>query len=521
MTTEKIDANDILSAEGPEGLIRRLREPLGPPLPPPPTPPGRANTNANTNAKDDGPALRNFTTAIVEDEDGKKKVKTSAIPIMTIMAELFEHTQKWPRCASKILFHDQGGKIQTLETYHDFISWAHKQLTRVQWHNGACSDGNTTVTKQEFYDRVLADTQSYDAVEEFPHFPEFATHYYAWKSPQNYTPTGEYFDRLLEHFDNPKLPEDKILIEAALMTPAWGGRAGRRPAIVIMADDVGCGKSTLATCIGEIYGGHLELALTHNAEDKMISRLLTPSSLTKRVVRIDNIKLNYDSAFVEGLITAPTISGHRLFHGDAARPNTMTFLLTGNGLQLSRDIAERSIVIRLAKPPYRAGWEDSVINFVAEHRDKILADIVARLRAPGQSVEDVDRYTDWAHGVLAHCRGDANAAMALNRSRRVEADETAAEVQTILQAIYRAMDARHEDRLNNIRQGGEDVDDVEKSDHEFFTSTEIAEIINRAMGEHLTTNAAGRRMRNHIAAGRMMSVKFMETRNSNGFTVSL
>src|SRR6185295_2456993 len=136
---------------------------------------------------------------------------------------------------------------------------------------------------------------------------------------------------------------------------------------------------------------HIELQLTDSAEDKLTSRLLTPSALSRRVVRIDNIKERYNSAFIEGLITAPTISGHRLYYGDANRPNTLTFLLTGNALRLSRDIAERSYIIRLSKPEYRAGWESDVFNFVSQHRQRILADIIAELQKPSESTAADDR----------------------------------------------------------------------------------------------------------------------------------
>jgi hypothetical protein len=523
MTTEKqpkiekqmkIDANDVLSAEGPGGLARVLRETPKTPMPKPPPKPSVTSDDARSGDKK--PTLRNFTSTIVDSEDGTKKRKTTVIPIKEISSALFSLTGNWPRRASDLLFSDEHGKIITISKFQDLFSWTHERVN-IDWHSGACSDGHTSVTKQEFYSHICRATAEYAAVEEYPHVPEIKNHYYAWKPPESYTPTGEYFDKLLAHFDNPKTPDDKTLIEAALMTPAWGGPIGRRPAIVIMADDVGCGKSTLATCIGELYGGHLELSLTHNAEDKMVSRLLTPSSLTKRVVRIDNIKLNYDSAFVEGLITAPSISGHRLFHGDASRPNTLTFILTGNGLQLSRDIAERSIIIRLQKPGYRSGWEDSVLNFVGEFRQQILADIVARLQASAQLVENVDRYTDWAHGVLAHCQGDPNTAMATNRTRRTEADETVTDADIILFAIRNAAEARHSDRLNNIRQGGESVDDVAPETHEFFSTTEIAEMIARATGERITTCAATRRINAHIAAGRLECLAFDRSRGSSGF----
>jgi hypothetical protein len=63
-----------------------------------------------------------------------------------------------------------------------------------------------------------------------------------------------------------------------------------------MAPDRGRGKSTLASVIGQLYGNPIELAVTASAEDRLVSRLLTPEALTRRVVRIDDLKGGYASA---------------------------------------------------------------------------------------------------------------------------------------------------------------------------------------------------------------------------------
>jgi hypothetical protein len=85
-------------------------------------------------------------------------------------------------------------------------------------------------------------------------------------------------------------------LKAALMTPAWGGSAGRRPAFAIMAPDRGFGRTTLASTIGHLHGGSIALDVRGKmGEDRLVSRLLTPSALARRVVTADNVKGSYSS----------------------------------------------------------------------------------------------------------------------------------------------------------------------------------------------------------------------------------
>src|SRR5690606_18579127 len=102
--------------------------------------------------------------------------------------------------------------------------------------------------------------------------------------------------------------------------------------------------------------------------------------LTKRLVRVDNVKGSAGGALIESLITTREISGHRLYSGEASRPNFLTWTATANTPRLSRDLADRAFIIRLRKPEPRPGWRETVLGFANVHRDRILADIVHELR---------------------------------------------------------------------------------------------------------------------------------------------
>ena len=80
--------------------------------------------------------------------------------------------------------------------------------------------------------------------------------YYGKKyEPKSGTPVLDQFISLW----NPATDYDRDLIKAALSTPFWGGKAGRRPAIIIEADGEddgrGVGKTELADSLHTLAGG--------------------------------------------------------------------------------------------------------------------------------------------------------------------------------------------------------------------------------------------------------------------------
>ncbi len=426
--------------------------------------------------------LSNHEVFTFSKKDGSIGEGIRTLPITTVSKALFDANGNWPRRVDALLFTDEGGKIRHLEDRDGLFAWIHERMC-LAWGSGQDEKGKSLFTKAEFMSHLQSAAQCYAAVEEFPHEPPMENHYCSWRPPENVQATGEYFHRLVSFFDNAETPHNRTLIRAAFMTPCWGGLPGKRPALVVMAPDRGHGKSTLANAIGQLYGGHIELQLTNTAEDKLTSRLLTPAALCQRVVRIDNIKEQFNSGMIEGLITAPIISGHRLYYG-AARPHVLTFVLTGNSLRLSRDIAERAFIIRLSKPTYRPEWESEVVNVIAAHRDLILLDILAELKKPATSFTVSVRYAEWAKGVLSRCGGDTDATILLNQERCNDCDEEQDEAGTIMAAI---------DTL---------VDQIAVLDtHVFVTTEQVSKAITNALHEGLSAKAVKQRLLDHIEAG--------------------
>src|SRR5262249_54282016 len=137
--------------------------------------------------------------------------------------------------------------------------------------------------------------------------------------------------------------------------------------------------------------------------DKLMPRLLSPEGLERRVAQLDNVKtLRFSWSELEGLITDSIISGRQLYVGEGRRPNTLTWCITLNGANLSKDLAQRCIIVNVARPEYSATWEEETIALIEEKRWEIIGDILAALRSEPASLRRYSRRGAWEQGVLAH-----------------------------------------------------------------------------------------------------------------------
>jgi hypothetical protein len=151
-----------------------------------------------------------------------------------------------------------------------------------------------------------------------------------------------------------------------------GPRAGR-----------GVGKSITVEMLAELLGGMerlMSVELGDNLKD-VKTRLLSPEAQAVRIALLDNAK-SYRISWgdLEGLITSPVISGRQLYQGEGRRPNLITWIVTINGGQLSKDLSERAIVLRLRRPEYTATWEEETRALIQEHRQQIVGDVLSILK---------------------------------------------------------------------------------------------------------------------------------------------
>jgi hypothetical protein len=256
-----------------------------------------------------------------------------------------------------------------------------------------------------------------------------------WDRPAS---TGEALGALVEAF-NPDTPLDRDLMTAALMTPGWGGPPGARPGIFFASDyGRGTGKSATMEAIAMIWGGAVTLTPAAQQDwGQVRSRLLSDDAVGCRLVCMDNVKGRLAASELETLLTSQRIDGHKMYQGQASRPNTFTYLFTSNQPSLSRDISDRAVVIKIGRAQHSQEYVSWATRFVAERRPRLLADIFARLEGPDRCVidrENLDRWQSWQLGILAKFE-TGNDMAALIRGRRTPVDADLEDAEDVYDAI--------------------------------------------------------------------------------------
>jgi hypothetical protein len=384
----------------------------------------------------------NFYEVTMETENSwgkvvKKSVKVG-LPAKKISDRLLQVTGGFPKAGGKLFFRGKDGAplwVENTSALFAYIGHFYQgtDRNRVRW---VTSDGQgDKLPREHFHEHLLKVVEQYDAVELYPHWPELDRHYYVPMPSAG--GDGEALKKLLEYFC-PALDVDKSLLKALFLTGAWGGPGGSRPGFVISSEDAGdqrkgcgVGKTTLARVFASLFGGSVDLGQQETLE-RLKVRLLSPGAQDLRVVLLDNLKsYHFSSGDLEGTITAKTISGHQLYTGERQRANTFTYVITVSGPALGKDLAERSVNIRLKRPDaYNPGWQAEVETFVETNRWAILRDIVAELQKPELPLDGYTRWAAWERWVLSKCDKPNECLKALAK-RRAEMDDDQAEAAEI------------------------------------------------------------------------------------------
>ena len=306
----------------------------------------------------------------LDTDDGRRK-QPRCLP--DLATTLLETTRGWPkRLGSNLFVQDQQSSPVFLGSTDQAFAYI-QSVCPVRW-----SQAEGYVRRTELYEHLRTTVEVFSDVATVPHFPAVPSIYYAHATIP--TVNRGYVDELCSRF-TPLTETDRNLIRAAFMTPFWGGREGKRPMFVVCGpeDDSsmgrGVGKSLLAQVLAYLAGGLIELSPTDDIA-RIKVRLLSEGAQSLRVCRLDNVKSHrFSWADLEALVTSPVISGHRLYCGEARRPNLLTWLITMNGASLSKDLAQRAVVIKLARPTDDPTWDDRLWEFVEENRWNIIAEI--------------------------------------------------------------------------------------------------------------------------------------------------
>lgn len=406
--------------------------------------------------------------------DGKMEVGRRPSEILDDIRNL---TGGWPRCVGGRLFVVRGDRPQFLDTTDQFFAWLWSHQCVVTWgHHGR------SIGRNEFCDFVRDQVEQFEAIETLPHWPPRPSTYYVHPglpSPEPGEPSR--LDEFLAFF-RPARDVDSVALRALLLTLFWGGPPGARPAFLITAQQNdseqgrGVGKSVLADMLGQLAGGLFD-ARQNEDVPQIVTRLLTGGNQF-RVARIDNVKSRHFSwAAFEGLLTASQISGRRLYAGDAQRPNLLTWILTMNNPSLSKDIAQRCQVIRLARPSNHGNWRRDVEAFIEQHRWDIIRDAGELLQAPIALPQlNHSRWATWESEVLARVTDQPQSYVneQLHRQGVYDSDQATADL----------VREKFREKLRLTSRA------ATTSRRVFIPSANAAEWLNTALGEHYDVRTA-------------------------------
>lgn len=406
------------------------------------------------------PVISNYEPGVIEPEPGTRK-KPQQVKLYRnseqILADIRDGFGGWPKYAPGMgLFGfrpqgDEGDEIvHGLPTAPSLFAFL-KATGQVRWTN------EPTIFKQQSIVRELRPMKEAEAFEllkercpnryrgfcQTPHMPAIEGFYYpkfALPAPsENFEVLNQFLNAL-----NPETAVDKMLLLAAILTPAWGGPPGSRPLFCVASDHgQGAGKTETVKAISSIWGGYYPLSMEKSWADNA-KMMMSSTDWLSRICLWDNVKGRFSSGEIEGAVTSGTIQGHRMYVGTVKRYNDVTFFVTLNNPDMSRDLAQRAVVIKLGSPKSGnfTGWWQA---FVSENRRQLIADalaILGRASEPFDFGSYPDRWRAWQTGVLAKIPGaDLAKIMSTTVSRREEVDTETDEGGQIIRSIVSHLSA--------------------------------------------------------------------------------
>ena len=355
---------------------------------------------------------------------GSKRV--TPIDPETILTEIHNRTDGWPKCvAGELVIKSSNDTLEVKKKDAELFAWLYEHF-EVDWH------GSPAISKKEFLEYCRCNSERYVDAADYPHFPAIEGVLYDHKPPSS--DNGQALSGFLEFF-SPATPQDRELIKALLLTLFWGGPPGARPAFLITTTDNsanqgrGWGKTTLLEMCAELCGGMIS-ASKSGSIDALKKRILNQANHEPRprVIAIDNVKTRrFSSADLEALITSRSVSEHVMWGGNGSIPNLQTVGITINGASLSKDMAQRCVVIKVGKPTFSQTWQHELEEYIKNHQWEIIGDIGELLMSDSPTLpnEGTGRRGEWERDVLSKLN-EPTSLRQLMRGREKEVDDDAA-----------------------------------------------------------------------------------------------
>ena len=194
---------------------------------------------------------------------------------------------------------------------------------------------------------------------------------------------------LLEEFDF-QTPGDKSRALAGLIAPALklgGLLRGGVPADVAEADQSQSGKTYRQKIAAAIYGEKVSLITNRQGGVGSVDESLSQRLIAGRpFIQLDNFRGRLASQHLEAFLTAESSFGCRVPHREEVdvQPERFFLMLTSNGVDTTRDFANRSSIVRIKKKPagyhFRTYPEGDLLAHVPANQAHCLGCVFAVVR---------------------------------------------------------------------------------------------------------------------------------------------
>jgi hypothetical protein len=182
---------------------------------------------------------------------------------------------------------------------------------------------------------------------------------------------------------------DRSRALASIITPALklgGHLRGSIPADVAEADQSQSGKTYRQKLVAAVYNETLSLVTKRSGGVGSVDESLNEKLIAGRpFIQLDNFRGKFDSTHVEALLTAERSFPVRVPHCREVMidPSRFFIMLTSNGVETSRDFANRGSIIRIRKRDgykFRQYSEGDLLEHIRAHQPYYLGAVFAIIR---------------------------------------------------------------------------------------------------------------------------------------------
>jgi len=193
---------------------------------------------------------------------------------------------------------------------------------------------------------------------------------------------------------------------------------GPTPLFAIDAPTPGTGKGLLAETIGTLVFGTTPPVMSELRNDEELRKRITSVLLSGApIILFDNVSKKVASGVFAAALTAPIWSDRRLGGNETINiPNRATWMITGNNLDLSGEIARRTVWLRIDpdtdRPWERTGFRNFPLPaWVRAHRHELLWSLLVLAQnwiasgKPAWSGKPMGTFESWSQvvgGILEH-----------------------------------------------------------------------------------------------------------------------